>query len=160
MAVVLSTDLDEVKIQARGNWFTFQPGKAKVMDDGLAHFLCTDKSYLGFIGLPEICVDDPSSAEAKALKEDATKRGRANIVNHLNKVINNLEISLQRDLDIAGIKADATRFASDGEMKAYKKLATLKAEQDRDDEKRSDEIKKLKGQISGNTDKPDARKTN
>lgn len=160
MALILSSDIEDVKVQVFGNWFTFKAGQIKVMDDRISHELCTSKSYLGFVGLPDSVIEDPASDESKKAKETATKEGRGNIARHLTKVINNLEVSLQKDLDVSGMKIHALKLASEGELKAYKKLAEFKHQEVDESERRLNEITKLKEQINGSAKSANPRPSN
>lgn len=150
MALVLNADLEQVKVQAFGNWFTFAPGQIKHMEDKLAHFL-VEKRDMGFAFLPENYYDDVESEASKTAKAEAEKIGRAKVINHLKTIIYNLEVSLQKDLDIAGMKVSAKTLASQGEINAYKKLAKYSETHKSQAQDKEAEINELKKVIDGGT---------
>lgn len=160
MALVLNSTTETVKVQALGNWFEFKPGQMKSLNDALAHFLVTDKSYMGFVSVPESVMEDPGSEDSERIKEEARKLGLSRRIDHLKKVIHNLEVSLTRDLEMKNIKAKATIYASDGELKAYKELAAIQKVSVDEGQRRAEEIEKLKGQIDGNTNQSDTGTSN
>jgi hypothetical protein len=153
----MSTDLDLVSVQAFGNWFSFKPGQIKPMDDRIANFLAFEKRAMGFVLLPEEC-EDRSTPEAKAIIEEKTREGRANIVAHLNSLIHNLEVSLAAEYERVKEKVPMSITASHAPH--YRKLAALKAADADRDQAVVDEIEKLKGVISGASNSTDAPKTN
>lgn len=149
MPIVYNPLPHKVRAQALGNWFEFPAGSTKSMNENIANFLCRDKAYLGFVSLSDIQVDAPTSEEAKAEKEAAKKLGISNAINHNKKIVHNLEVSLQRDLDMANIKTSAKVFASDGELEAYKRLIEYSAVMEDEGQKRAEEIEKLKKDLDG-----------
>lgn len=159
MALVLSTAMEKVKVQALGNWFDFAPGQIKVLNDNLAQFLVTDKAYMGFVALPEVVLEDPTSEEAAKAKEAAMLLGRTRRIEYLKRVIYNLEISLQKDIDIKGLKTSASTYATDGELNAYRELAKMQAVNEDASQKRAEEIARLKGVINGDAVQSNTGKT-
>jgi len=147
MGAVYNPTHEDVSVKALGNWFNIKAGQIKVMDDKISHYLTTDKGYLGLASLPDICIEDPTSAEATVAKEEARKMGIAKRVDHLNKVVNNLTVSLRRDLEQANIKTDPLLYASEGELAAFKALKVYKAAHEDDASKRADEIKQIQDEI-------------
>ncbi len=159
MALVICTDLEDVNVRALGNWFSFKSGQIKNMDDKIAHFICVDKAEYGFQTLPDICFEDPNCKESIDAKATAIKQGRNNIIKKLHDVIRNLEVSLQRDLDIAGIKTNVLTQASDGELNAYRRLAKFEALKQDEEGNKLKEIMELKGKINGDIKPTDAKRT-
>ena len=147
MAVVFNPTAEEVKVQAFGNHFSFKPGQMKVMQDDIASFLAIDKAYLGFVTLPEWVLEDKSAPEAVQAIKEASKQGVNNRINHLKRIINNLEVSLRRDLEMKNIKMDPTRMATEGELAAYRELAKYRQTQEDEGLKRATEIEELKKTI-------------
>jgi hypothetical protein len=150
MALVMNSQNEAVKVQAFGNWFEFKPEQVKNMQDNIALFLCTNKAYLGFVGLPED-FDERAEEEKKQIKTEAKRNGINRVKEHLQSIIKNLEVSLQRDLEQANIKSKSTAYASDGEMEAYRKLAKLKSQDVDAAKEREVEIERLRAEANGNT---------
>lgn len=140
-----------IKVQAFGNWFEFKPEAIKVIsNDALAHFLVTDKKYMGLVSFPEdVFEKGMDSKEFKETKEQKKKEGIDARVKHLQRVIQNLEVSLKRDLEQANIKADPMKMASPGEVAAYKELAKYAQMEQDAEESKAKEISKLKEKING-----------
>ncbi len=149
MAVVFSTDLEPVRVQAYGNWFEFKPGQIKPMQDNIADFLCTSRRDKGFVSLPDTYFDEPNSPENQRLKEQAIMTGRTAIVAELKKCRHNFEVSTQRDIDKLGEKRSFMTEAQPVHKEMYRRLGLFKnAERDFVDET-ADEIKKLIEKIDG-----------
>lgn len=163
MALVLSTDVQPVKVQAHGNWFEFKPGQVKNMQKDIADFLCLDKREFGFVALPEALEEEAPGSEAykKAIAE-ANVVGRRNIVAKLNRMRHNLEVSMQKDLDVAGIKASPISMCEDKEAvkTMYRRLAEFKNLETESVEADISEIEKLKEQLDGPTKRTDAKSPN
>lgn len=153
MALVINANIREVKTQVFGKWFSFKPNQIKSMDDNIAMFLIQDRSEEGFQGLPEICVEDPTSEEAKAAVKQAIASGRERIKHRLQWQIHNLEVSLQKDLGVADLKMDAKTLATPGDLAAYRLMADLQAEETKGGEDTAQEVAKLKEKISGSPDR-------
>lgn len=149
--LILCTDVKPVTVQAFGNWFSFKPGQVKSMDPRLVDFLTMDKKSYGFIALPDICGDDPDSEEAKAAKAEAFVEGRKNIVKELERTIHNLEVSLQKDYDLAGMKVSAVHMEGAAHLPVYRHLAEFKKLEAASNEASINELEQLKGLINGNT---------
>jgi Skp family chaperone for outer membrane proteins len=160
MALVMNAHVREVKVQVFGNWFTFKPGQVKPMNEDVAKFLTMDRAYMGFVGLPEICVDSPDSPEAKEAKIEALKAGRAAVIANLERQRTNLEVSLQRDLDMTGHKTDATKLATPGDMEMYRQLAEYKQMEADEHAKQHAEIAKIKETLNGTANRTVPGKTN
>lgn len=148
MAVVFNPTSEVVKVQAFGNHFTFNPGQMKVMQDDIAQFLSIDKAYLGFVTLPEAVLEDKTAPESVRLIEEAKTMGVNNRINHLKRIISNLEVGLRRDLEMSNIKTDPVKYATEGELAAYRELAKYKTAQEDAGLKRAAEIEELKKSIS------------
>jgi hypothetical protein len=158
MALVLSTDLETVRVQSYGNWFEFKPNQIKQMQDHIADFLCTDRRDKGFVVLPESYDDDRNSPENKKIFEAALATGRANITRELNRLRVNFEVSTQKDIDVSGEKRSFMSELTSAHKEMYRRLALFKKyEQDivaRDE----DEVRKYMDVINGNTSSPDTAK--
>lgn len=160
MALVLCSDLEEVKVQAFGKWFSFKPGQVKSMDEAFTSFLNSNKRDLGFVALPTVCEEEPDSKEAKDAKEQAFAEGRKNIVSHLTKLRYNFEVSTQKDIDVAGEKRPYMTELSPGHKEMYRRLA-LFAKSDQDALKAQEhEVAKLKEIIDGPSASANAVKAN
>lgn len=139
-------------VMVGGKHFEFGPSQMKhIHNDGLANLIVTNKADDGFVAVP--CEEDaqPKQEDIEAARE----RGIQNKISALQRVIDNLEIGLRRDLEMKNIKADHLTYASEGELRAYKQLAELKATA-KTSNAVADEIRKIKEQISGNTQLTDA----
>lgn len=147
MPVVYNPTAEVVKVQAFGNHFSFNPGQMKVMQPEIAQFLSIDKAYLGFVTLPEEVLEDKTAPESVRLIDEAKKMGVNNRINHLKRIISNLEVSLRRDLEQSNIKTDPLKYASEGELAAYRELAKYKFSQEDEGKKRMEEIEELKKTI-------------
>ena len=148
--LVMSTDIDPVNVQAFGNWFSFKPLQIKSMDPKLVDFLALDKRALGFVSLPDVVGDDKDSPEAKEAIEKGIAEGRKNIIEDLERLRYNLEVSLQKDYDMAGIKTSAAQMEGKRHLPVYKKLAQFKTLEQNESQATLDEIKKLKDTLDGN----------
>jgi hypothetical protein len=143
---------EKVSVQAFGNWFQFGPGQIKnVHNTNLAMFLAQNRGEDGLVDIPdEVMEMDKSSTEFKEIIEDKRKEGVNKRIQKLNSIVNNLEASLRYDVETKGLKVDPLSLASKGELNAYKELASYKDHEAREALNVADEIRKLKGQISGN----------
>lgn len=159
MALVMNTDIESQTVQAFGNWFTFKAGQVKGMDPKLADFLSQEKRSQGFVRLPDICEEEPDSDAAKEAKEVKITEGRQNIISHLEALRHNLEVSLQRDYDIAGMKTSAIHVEGKAHLGVYRKLRAFKDLRVTDQDAVAKEINELKGAIDGSTVVTDANNT-
>lgn len=158
MALVLSTDLETVRVQSYGNWFEFKPGQIKQMQDHIADFLCTDRRDKGFVTLPESYDDDRNSLENKKLFEDALQTGRANITRELNRLRANFEVSTQKDIDVAGQKRSFMSELTPAHKEMYRRLALFKKHEQDVVSQEEDEVRKYMEVINGNTHSTNAAK--
>ena len=155
--VVISTDIHPVNVQVFGNWFSFKPGQIKMMNEKVVDFLTLDKKSYGFVGLPDICIEDRECAESKELIAAALKQGRANIIAELTYLIHNLEVSLKNDTERS--KEGLPSSVSTSHLPYYRKLAEFKALGAAEEAEAENEIKKLKALIDGDTISADPAKT-
>lgn len=160
MAMVISTDLEPVKVQAFGNWFEFKAGQTKNMQDGIADFLGQYKREMGFVVLPSVCEEDPDSKEAKAAKEEALSSGRRNIVQALTRLRANFETSTQKDIDRSGEKRSYYTEAEPVHKEMYRRLALFQSTAQDAVKNQEDEIKKLQAQLDGTTPVTNPKQTN
>lgn len=145
MALIYNPLDKRVSVQVVGSWFDFGPGQVKLIhNDNVAHLMVTNKAGEGLVAVPDVVLEQPGSEEAKAAKAEARKIGVKNRISHLKGIIYNLEVSLQKDLDMKNLKTDPTVFASDGELSAYRELATYKKDIQSAENARAEEIKQLK----------------
>lgn len=153
MAVIMCAHLEKQTIKAFGNWFTLVPGKPKIVDEKLARFIAEKGRDQGFVMLPDEAAEVPTNEkEAKRYMEiinEATAKGRANIINSLRYKLRNLEVSLQRDIDRAGLKYSALIEASPDDEKSYELLAKLQELSKVDNSDKEERIRKLKEKADG-----------
>lgn len=138
-----------VSVQVAGNWFEFKPKQVKLIHSPeIAARISEAKADHGLVAVPDICLEDKDSAEAKKLIAEATEIGIKNRVQALKRVVYNLEVGLRRDLEMKGIKGvEVDAFATDGEVSAMRELAKLKDRKDNTEQKKLDEIKTLREKI-------------
>jgi hypothetical protein len=149
MSMVLNASVEDQHVVVFGNHFNVKAGQIKSFEEKIAHFLCTDRSYMGFVSMPEEFSDPEfkSSPEGQKIFEDRRKSGVENRTRFLRQVIANNEISLRQDLEKANIKADPKTFASDGEVAAYEELVKYRKKQEDEDAKRAARIAELQKQL-------------
>lgn len=126
--IVFNATNEPQSVQAFGNWFTFKPKQFKVMTENLGHFLITNRSEDGFVGLPE-AFEDPSykdTPDGKVAYLAAEKLGIQNYLKKMHEIVDNNVRSLGRDLQMANIQTDPREFMSEGEFKALETLARYK----------------------------------
>lgn len=144
MALVMNALPHQVTVQVGGNYFEFKPEQIKLIhNDNIAHLMCTDKAYLGLVGVPDVVVEAPTSEESKQIKAEAKKKGVAARISHLEKIKHNLLVSLQRDLEMSNIKASPLSYASEGEKAAIAELASYAEASNAEKEKEVAELEKL-----------------
>ncbi len=90
----------------------------------------------------------------KEAKANAVLQGRKNIVAYLTSLITNLEVSVESDYEKKKEGVPASYKAA--HLPYYKKLAEFKKMSSDQDQLAIDEIAKLKEQINGGTNPPDA----
>jgi len=149
--VMNSTD-KEVLVRAYGNYFRFEPGKIKIFEDHIANFLTDQKAYLGLIDVPAKFeeLDARATEEGKQELEAIRRNGLQNRINYLKGIVNNLTISLQKDLDQKGYKTDALKYATDGEIAAMREMKELQRANKDDGKKNADAARKLLHDIRAN----------
>jgi hypothetical protein len=107
--VLVMNALDkEVSVQALGNWFTLKPGQVKRFRSEIGNFMIREKRYMGLVGLPDE-FEEPeykTSEDGIRILEEKKNEGVRNRIQHLQAQINNLQVSLRRDLEMKNIKAD------------------------------------------------------
>lgn len=160
-AFVYNPRPETVNIQVCGNWFEFKPEQVKLIyNRNIAHIMTTDKRDEGLVSVSETCYAEPTSEAAVKEKLIAKAQGISNRVRFLEKVKNNLFVSLQRDINKSGMQYDALLEATPGEKKALKELAMYKEMQRTDRDADVAELKALKDQIDGDPLQSNTGKTN
>ena len=150
--LVMNASSQEQSVRVYGSWFTFKPDQIKEMNEDKGLFLTIQCNYLGFVGLPDKInedIDFKNSDEGKQIIANAKKQGIMNRIQYLERLKQNELVSLQRDIDRAGLKYDARLEMSSGMMKNLEELAGYKSkQQDQNQEKldRIAEIEKLLGE--------------
>lgn len=149
MALVLNASAEDQTVKIRGNYFNFKPGQIKVFEDSFAHFMVTDRAYLGLVDLPEDFADpaykDTEPGKAKLLEK--TTQGIASRTKFLREIIYNNEVSLRSDLEKSNIKVDPKVYASDGEVRAYQELLKYQRKEQDENQKRVELLKDLEKQV-------------
>lgn len=143
----------EVSTKAFGNHFNFKPRQIKRMSGDIGQFLSREKGYMGLVELP-MTFEDPeykASEEGQALLEEKRKEGVSRRINHLKGIVNNLQVSLRQDLDIANIKADVNAFASSGEINAMEELVSYQRAAEDQDKAKLEKVRQLERQLKANS---------
>lgn len=151
MGLVMNTTNEVQKTKVFGNYFEFKPGQIKSLEDRISHFIVTERRTQGFVGLPEE-FSDPSFAateDGKKVLAFKKKEGLESYLQSLRERVNNVEVSLRRDLEQKNIKADPRVFASDGEIEAYELLAAYQKGQNDEAEKKLKRLEELEKKIKG-----------
>lgn len=153
MPIVVNATQEKITLQLQGNYFTWEPGKEKVIhNESLARFIETNRPESGLAVLPDVMGGEESlSTEeyAERMKEHNERKKEAcelalnRYIEGLRKVIYNNQVSLRRDLEQANIKASPESFASEGELEAMRLVAKYKRSEDDKAAKRVEEAKKL-----------------
>lgn len=160
MALIYNPRPDSVSVQVAGNWFEFKPGQVKLIhNDNFAHVIVTDKAYEGLVDVPDIMVEQPNSEEALKIKKAAQERGIRARVEYLEKVKYNLLVSLQKDLDIKGLKISPLTLASAGEKAALRELVKYQDMAADEQAKELAELTKITEKLSDGTNKSNTGKT-
>lgn len=149
MAFIMNASAEEQTVKVRGNYFHFKPGQIKQFDDSFAHFMVTERAYLGLVDLPRQFEDleFKGTEEGKKILAEKAKQGIDARVKHLRSVIYNNEVSLRQDLEKKNIKVDPKVYASDGEIAAYEELIKYQSKDSDAAQKRVDRIKELEAKL-------------
>lgn len=142
----------KVAVRAYGQWFEFAPGAVKsIHNPAIAFKMATDLAYEGLVEVPDEVIENPTAPESVQKRAELKTQGIRNRITALKKIINNLEVSLKKDLDMANLKMDPRTLASDGEIEAYKELATLAKFEREQELDRVKVIEELTEKINGAT---------
>lgn len=159
MSIVINATQETITLRLRGNFFTWKPGQKKVIrDEDLAHFILTERTDSGLAVIPELVKDDEevSPEELEERRAGAGEREEAECAAALERyvqkhrrVIENNQISLRRDLEMAGIKADPAAWASTGELESMRLVAKYQKRSEDAEASKIAEVKKLMEQVKG-----------
>lgn len=137
-----------------GKHFAFKARQVKQFyQDQFADFILREKADAGFVEIPSIVGEDDNSSTPVTDKEalDAKRKdGIEAYCRRLRQLIYNCQVSLQRDLDIKGIKIDYKALASDGDLRNMEKLAKYQGKKEDADQLKVDRIKQLEKQLEKN----------
>jgi hypothetical protein len=129
--VIVYNALDKVvHVQAFGNHFSFKPHQIKSMRAELGGWIVQQKGYLGLVDLPPQFEDAEyrESEEGKAILASKRQEGLNKKIMALKQQVNNLQVALAYDLQLADMKADINTFATDGDINAMEELLTYQRE--------------------------------
>lgn len=159
MAVVINATQETITLRLRGNYFSWKPGQKKVIrDEELAHFIRTERGDSGLAVISELMRDDeevsPEELEERraALITSEQEECAAALERYVQKhrrVIENNQISLRRDLEQRGIKADPAAFASAGEVESMKLVAKYQKRAEDAEATKIAEVKRLMDNVKG-----------
>jgi hypothetical protein len=119
------------------------------MEASFVNFISSDKSYMGFVSLPNE-FEDPEyklSEEGKTILAEKEAQGINAYCAHLREVVRNETEGMARDLQMKNIQADVRTMLSDGATEALKKLAEYKRQNKDAGQARLDEAEKLLKEI-------------
>lgn len=157
--VLVFNTLDKsVSVQAFGNWFTFKPRQIKLMRGELGDFLVKEKGYFGLVGLP-LEMSEPeykASPEGQAILEDKRIEGINKRIQHLQRTVDNLLVSLPKDLSMKDIKVDPLKLASKGEVEAMEELRSYQVAREDEEKLKVEKLRVLERQLRANTGAPAA----
>lgn len=152
MPIVWNPTQENIEVKVVGKWFSFKPGNKKVMQDGIAHFIATDRKETGLTVLPpefEEEADFEKSELGKEMLEKLKTEAIEHLVRHHRAIIANNQISLRQDLEKSNIKADPAIYASPGELKSMQLVAKYQRAQQDAEQQKMDQVKKLMKEVSG-----------
>lgn len=147
---------EEQTVIVGGKHFHFKPKQIKQFyQDTFANFILREKSEYGFVEIPTInTTEDDNSGVAssdKDLIEAKRKEGIENYCSHLRKLVYNAQVSLQKDIDLAGLKIGYQAIASKGDLKNMEKLVKYQSKREDVDQVNVDRIKQLEKQLEKNS---------
>lgn len=139
-----------VTVKCFGNYISFTPRQIKyVANENMALKISIDNRDDGLVSFPEEAMEmDKNGPEFKRIIAEKRKEGLNNYIRKLTQVVRNLEISVQKDLDIKNIKGSIATYASDGELAAMRELAQLKSTEENQEALKTEEYEKLREQAS------------
>ncbi len=158
MPYVMNALDDSVSVQVHGNWFSFNPGQIKLIhNEKAAYKMTSDLGHRGLVDIPETVMEmDKASPEYKAKLSEYKRAGIIARMQECQKIWDNLEVSLRKDLQVANIQGDVYAYATEGELNALKEIKKYKDFAKASEVDRADTIRKLKEEINGNTPSTDA----
>lgn len=135
----------KVVTKAFGNYFTFAPKQIKMMSKEHVRWFSSERAYEGLVALSDKFEDleYKGSPEGKAEMAKGEKLARQHRVRHLRKIVENVLVSLKRDLQTANIQSDPRALASEGEIAAMEELAAYQQAQEDSKQKQVDKVKEL-----------------
>lgn len=149
-----------VHVQAFGNHFSFKPLQIKSMRPELGNWIIQQKGYLGLVDLPKQ-FEDPeyrATEEGKAMLEQKRQEGLNKKIMALKQQVNNLQVALAYDLQVADMKADINTFATDGDIEAMDQLIALQRELKDPNKQRSEaarvKLRQLQSALNAQVNKP------
>lgn len=157
MKFVMNCLDEEQTIVVGGKHFHFKANQIKQFyQDTFANIILREKAEYGFVEIPLVGAgteDDNSGVAStdKVLIDAKRKEGIENYCNRLRNLVYNAQVSLQKDLDIKGIKISYQAIASDGDLKNMEKLAKYQSKREDANQVRVDRIKQLEKQLEKNS---------
>lgn len=151
---------EEITTTIHGNFFTWKPGQVKQMRATLAEFVNQNRQDTGLV-----LVTDPRfipAEESYIVNFDKTEQGQEilkplkekginNLIEHLNFVIRNNQVSLRQDLANKYPTGDSAKMAaaaaSQGEVQAMRLVAKYKKKTKDNAARKADEVDKLMNEI-------------
>lgn len=146
MPIVLNATSEEVSVKLAGNWFSFAPGKKKVMTESMARMVEMDRKDSGLCVFPpefEEDADFEKSEDGKKILESLKSEAIKHYLAKYRAVILNNQTSLRQDLDKNNIKVDPAVYATEGEIAAMKIVAKYQALEKDAEKSKVEEVKRL-----------------
>lgn len=149
MALVLNALDRENKAMCGGNEFSFKPKQVKhFYNEDIAHFLTTRREANGLIMVPKE-FDDPErpeirqSEEYKAVIADLTARAIDEYCAHLNRLVNNEQVGLLKDLRKNNDPSDPRYLIHPNMVKNMEELVQYRTKKEDAGQVKVDRIKEL-----------------
>lgn len=156
MKYVMNCLEEEQTVIVGGKHFHFKPRQIKQFyQDTFANFILREKSEYGFVEIPTLnTTEDDNSGVAstdKDLIEAKRKEGIEAYCSYLRKLVYNAQVSLQKDIDLKGLKISYQAVASKGDLKNMEKLVKYQAKREDADQLQVDRMKQLEKQLEKNS---------
>jgi hypothetical protein len=152
---------EEITTTINGSFFTWKPGQVKQMRATQAEFVSTNRQETGLVKIEDprfIPAEQDSyipgfekTKEGIAVLEPYRVLGINNLINHLNFVIRNNQVSLRQDLADRYPTGDSAKMAaasaSPGELNAMRMLKKYKMKTKDNAAQQVEEVEKLMGEL-------------
>lgn len=148
----MNTIDEDQTIVAHGKHFAFKSQQIKpFLNDKIADFILRERKQFGFVEVPKLeSVDegeiDSHSKDPKVLAS-VREQGIRNYTAFLRAQLYNLQVSLKKDLDLKGLRADPRSFATDKDLEHMEKLIKYQTTGEDPEQKKIDRIRELEKKL-------------